>query len=108
MARKILGCASSMTRMTEVRPKMMPSLTMGASQPTPAASMPTALQRRARIAGEPELHGIAEPETTGIAVDLHRARLTGLGIELHVREARSHDEQRIAFLERELGRQRAQ
>src|ERR1044072_6588752 len=66
------------------------------------------LQRRARIASEPELPRIAEPETTGIAVDLHGACLTRLGIELHVRKARSHDEKRVAFLERELGRQRAE
>ena len=43
IARKIRGCASSITRMTEVRPKTIPSLMNGESQPTPAASIPTAI-----------------------------------------------------------------
>ena len=43
MARKIRGWPKSDTRITEVRPSTIPSLISGASQPMPAASIPTAI-----------------------------------------------------------------
>src|SRR5437764_653051 len=66
------------------------------------------LQRGLRITRQTDFYRVAETETTRIAVDLNGAGVAGLRIKFHVWKTRAHDQQRIALLERQLGRQCAE
>ena len=66
------------------------------------------VERAAAVADESDVDGVSEADPRGIELDLHRARLAGLGHELDIRERRADHEERVALLESFLGRPRAQ
>jgi hypothetical protein len=57
-----------------------------------------------RVADEVDLGRVAVADQPRVDVDLHRARLPGLGQPLGVREARADHEQRVAALDHVVGR----
>ena len=57
---------------------------------------------------QPHLDGVAQGDAGGVEVDLHPARLAGLGKVLCVREGGSHDEQAVAALHGLCGGSRAE
>ena len=63
-------------------------------------------QRVAGVAGEVDLHRVADAEHARVEVDLHAARLARLGQPLGVREAGADHQQRVAALHQRVARLR--
>src|SRR6476661_1899076 len=64
-------------------------------------------KRIAAIAHEADFDGITQGDAGRIEIDLNGARLTGLWIELNVREAGADDKKRVAVLHGFHGRRGA-
>ncbi len=61
-----------------------------------------------RVADQAELHRVADVQHAAVEVDLHAARLAGLGQELRVRERRADHQQRVALVHQRPARLRAE
>ena len=73
-------------------------------RPSAPSSGSSASQRVGGVAGQVDLHGVTEAEPCRVDVDLHAARLPGLGQELGKREARADHQQGVASLHQLVAR----